>query len=786
MAHKPLLIDEDEYVKCFLELPKHFDPSRCPKPIINANPFKGLENAQNCGMLEAQISATMTAAINRGGLVPGLVMALAENAPLVSTQTVDDVEQRIDAALFPQTIAPNDNRPHWADQLVPIEFMQDPIRHDLFNDKEDDIDSDALDRKRFWSQIVHYSELIYSAQHRVHLLMILIMGRKCRLLRWDRSGVIVSRAFDYYEKWAFLCDVLWRISVLAHVDPASLLGEDPSAKRLSSTDPAWALMDEAAEPNADDVDHCERILIHEELSSKAPVPWTFKYVRAMFRESLQEVWPRYQLEILRVSTPLPSAGHDRPGGTRGYVALEVDEDGVQRFRWLKDAWRVDYEGVSLEGAILKRLNEAGVEFVPTLVCHGVIQSQRTKTPDFWEMLKNSPRSDAGTSTSRTLVQPDSGSTGSKRKHAESDTNDEIPLPLPQILDEESAFRLLDDCPLRRHVHYRMVVAEVCMPLSMFATGHQLVSIIIDCVTAHYMASQEGVLHRDVGGGNILIYPVVETTFDEDSGEEIRELRWAGILTDWELSKNTMDGPTIARQPERTGTWQYLSVAILLNRFKVAEIPDDLESFLYVLLYYAIRYLRSNCKDTDVGHWIEDFFDSYGVDGGSYICGRTKCHTVQAAAQLTLDNGEILSFGRHMDGLFRSLLRSFKAYYAVTLYDESKPLPSHSGATCSLADSSPSPPSQSPTELARRYRRRLRVKLEKPMARAEEPAAYVPSANERAMAGNVRDHQGLLAVLSGAMVSSGWPLDDKVGDRVLGDWISKTPVGGPSVVSATPP
>lgn len=65
-----------------------------------------------------------------------------------------------------------------------------------------------------------------------------------------------------------------------------------------------------------------------------------------------------------------------------------------------------------------------------------------------------------------------------------------------------------------------------------------------------MAWREGVLHRDVSGGNILIYPVVETTCDEESGEEIRELRWAGILTDWELSKN-MDGPTIARQPGRT-------------------------------------------------------------------------------------------------------------------------------------------------------------------------------------------------------------------------------------------
>lgn len=54
-----VLVDEDEYVKCFLELPKDFDPSCCLKPILNANPFKELENAENRGMLEAQIFATM-------------------------------------------------------------------------------------------------------------------------------------------------------------------------------------------------------------------------------------------------------------------------------------------------------------------------------------------------------------------------------------------------------------------------------------------------------------------------------------------------------------------------------------------------------------------------------------------------------------------------------------------------------------------------------------------------------------------------------------------------------
>lgn len=56
-----------------------------------------------------------------------------------------------------------------------------------------------------------------------------------------------------------------------------------------------------------------------------------------------------------------------------------------------------------------------------------------------------------------------------------------------------------------------------------------------------------ILHRDIGGGNILLYPrvVVEN--------EIRRLRWRGILIDWEVSRPIIEegAPSIPRQPERT-------------------------------------------------------------------------------------------------------------------------------------------------------------------------------------------------------------------------------------------
>ena len=72
---------------------------------------------------------------------------------------------------------------------------------------------------------------------------------------------------------------------------------------------------------------------------------------------------------------------------------------------------------------------------------------------------------------------------------------------------------------------------------------------------------------------------------------------------------------------KQGTWQFMSVDMLLKRAKMVEVDDDLESFFYVILYSAARYLKSNI--TDVGAFIEGFFDSYEVHDGRYLVGATK-------------------------------------------------------------------------------------------------------------------------------------------------------------------
>ncbi|KAH9884211.1 hypothetical protein C8Q73DRAFT_627066, partial [Cubamyces lactineus] len=525
---------------------------------------------------------------------------------------VDDMgkfKQKVDAAIFKTDLVPSDGRPHWGDQLVPIEFKRHETNQDPFDDSDDlKVDANAKTRKEVRGQLISYAEIIFRVQHRIALFMLLVIGWNFRFLRWDRSGTIVTRAIDYVANPHILCEALWRMSLQSDEQ----LGVDPSATRLSFEDDDYKLMDILAGDSKNDLKDEERKLSPSELHTNPP---TFAYMRKLFSKSLDPKWTRYRVEVpdgdttrtFLIGGPTFYARGMAGRGTKGFVAWDCK---TGRFVWLKDAWRLDYERMDREGDILKQLNDCKVANVPTLCCHGDIQGQKTQTPD----------------------------------------NDDNP---PENREE---------CPLRCHAHYRIVVEEVCYPLAKFTSGEQLITIILSCLLGDAYVKGK-IIHRDVSSGNILILPQVIHLKSTDTHHVV----WTGILADWELSKpvGTTEPFMRPRQPPRTGTWQFLSVGMLSSHPKAVEIQDDLESFVHVVLYHAVRYLRSNCEN--IGEFIESYFDAYTLQNGVYTCGVNKLLTMKLNGYLQIKDKVRLEFGSPMDSIFGQLLPIFKAYYAVQSY-----------------------------------------------------------------------------------------------------------------------
>ncbi|RPD57566.1 hypothetical protein L226DRAFT_481758 [Lentinus tigrinus ALCF2SS1-7] len=736
----------------------HFPyPSSSSKPVpmkpINDNPFIELKECDE--LSENQIAERFIAAVNVNDLVPGLKMKYCGNKP--GSATCDEDRQKVDAAFYRTAFTPNDNGPHWGDQLITCEFKVEK-RGSLLQDPFDDVPggvspANSSDiRKKNRGQIISYAELIFAVQQRIAVFMLLVLGRKCRFIRWDRSGYVVTRAFDYYVQWKFFVSVLWRMSQCSD----TRLGLDPTAHRLRPGDADYARMTKAAKIQASDIDHKERPLSDDEVPKGS---FVFKYVREAFIESVKdESWPRYRVEVpdgektrtFLIGKPTFQAKGLAGRGTRGYVALDCDAKDA-RFVWLKDAWRAHYLLVDREGDILARLQKAEVPNIPTLVCHGDIGEQVTYTPQLWEQ-KNSktsldPTLDATDPLSN--VAGPSSSSGQKRKFdADEDKGDISP---PKGL---SKLPFRPECPLRLHKHYRLVVEEVALHLREFKFGRQLISVVKDCVVAHYNAYEKlSLLHRDVSGGNVLIYP--RLVKNAKGGFMIA---FTGILADWEMAKETtITGP---RQPVRTGTWQYMSVA-LLSGDKDVEVCDELESFLYVLLYYATRYLVSPLPGITIANYLDEFFDKYGLGVGRYVCGDKKKNTI-ATGRLEVAHTVVLRFNSNMDDVLADLLSWFKAHYVVTLHEANE-------AALRSAEPTPRTSTGDLKSDAALTTAGSRTVPRRSLPRSKSTKLDGPSNEDREMARCASDHTAVVALLEDAERAIGWSFNDRAGDRIPTDW-----------------
>ncbi len=81
----------------------------------------------------------------------------------------------------------------------------------------------------------------------------------------------------------------------------------------------------------------------------------------------------------------------------------------------------------------------------------------------------------------------------------------------------------------------------------------------------------------------------------------------------------------------------MAAFLLNNPSAVISIPDELEAFLHVIIFYVIRFLPHNCRN--VGKFMNNYFDGFepGIGQGEYYCGMHK-QTAMHSGKITLAGG----------------------------------------------------------------------------------------------------------------------------------------------------
>ncbi|KAI0688433.1 hypothetical protein C8T65DRAFT_746599 [Cerioporus squamosus] len=548
---------------------------------------------------------------------------------------------KVNAAIYPRRKHPIDGRPHWGRQCALIEFKKGGTENDPHSLNDILGDAQAQKPTEIRGQLVSYSAYSFARQQRTASLTFLFNGTQARVSRWEHAGMIFTEAFNYVEDPELMEDQ----------------GLDPTAVLLTKSHKWYKLMDKIAlgplKGQPEDICGDEGTTIPvpaNTSSSDEPAPLgAFKYVREKFAASLQEDSPRYRVAVptdregrfkfFLIGTPIFEAPGMLGRGTRGYIAVDVE---TKRFVWLKDTWRSYYVNVQAEGTILETLHAAHVSRIPTLLCAGDL-GQETQMHYHWK-----PDTDVQDS-----AEASEGSRGSKRDRsgaAKSNAGDKKARKQPRI----------------RHLsHYRLVISEVCLPLTDFKTSRQLLQVVLDCV-------QVQIIHGDISLGNILILP----TFVKKNGQ--LKVEWRGILSDWELSKLIPeDGKAHrARQPERTGTWQFMAAALLWWLWWPISVEDEMESFFYILLYAGVRFLRSTVHEPS--SFLHEFFDAFRLQQQQYKCSTMK-HIAMTKGILT-DGPADIQFFRDMDEepddsdhplniVLSDMLPIFKARYALLQFEE---------------------------------------------------------------------------------------------------------------------
>jgi len=202
-------------------------------------------------------------------------------------------------------------------------------------------------------QSTRYAHVVQTCKFRTCVYSISVAGTTARLLRWDRSGVVVTESFDYKSSPKILAGFIWRFSTATHEQ----CGFDLSAIAVDSKEDREQFIGAIRRHVEEQLPELAAEDIRTEVD-KHYSPGAIARLTVGTGAEAHSIW---------VSRPMFTSKGAAGRSTRGYWGVECKSGEVI---FVKDVWRADAPGVETEGAILKELSEAGVRNIPGLVCHG--------------------------------------------------------------------------------------------------------------------------------------------------------------------------------------------------------------------------------------------------------------------------------------------------------------------------------------------------------------------------------------------------------------------------------
>ncbi|KAH8099748.1 hypothetical protein BXZ70DRAFT_940949 [Cristinia sonorae] len=592
---------------------------------------------------ESQMYKPFIDAVNKNGLMPGYILVD------ISNSGEDETGSKPDVGAFKgvrgEWKREGVNRWVWESAEIWIEFKFD-LSHDAFiptptTDEEEakTLDYDTEKALETQGQLALYATRQLARQHRTFAISILICGSHARFIRWDRSRAVVSERFNYVEQPRILAVFFWRYGQLTDVQR----GFDPTA-RLATKEEADLL--------------AEKIKEHANREGRK-IPDIEKNTLSAYYQphviTVAGVTPSEESLTREYIVQRPLHPPESPIGrsTRVYFAVDTVS---QELVCLKDYWRPIDNNRPPESEIYKRLRDANVPHLPTVRHSGDVFLDSSGAA-FQETLSQEWLADF---LSRTGLVPDQPSSGDGddgvEKHGSGDDRavvgdvegededmddfvgdeetrsdvdgEESESDEENEEDEDAAtsdeggegdgpreddkkqeaepddvketpakLRLCLSASFRTYRHHR-VVQELLYPLSTAKSSKELVKAIrntVKCLKAAYAA---GVMHRDVSSGNVMV---------DESG--------SGVLNDWDHAL-ILDENRVAAS-RRTGTWQFLSIALGSDARKTHDILDDLESCYWVLFYQALHHFKSN-EGTRESLEMFDEYKERVLPGGMYV------------------------------------------------------------------------------------------------------------------------------------------------------------------------